>query len=71
MLEGYVRRHDKDPGYRNPYGAPILLVNKHLVNLKAGAGFGELALMSDIKRMATVRTAVNPCTLAVLARKDF
>ena len=71
MLQGYVRKHEKDPNFKNHNGEPVLLVNKHLINLHAGAGFGELALMSDINRMATVKTAVSPCVLATLTRKDF
>ena len=71
MLQGYVRRHEKDPSFKNSYGEPVLLVNQHLINLQPGAGFGELALMSDINRMATVITSTSPCTLATLTRKDF
>ena len=32
---------------RNHDGHITIPVNKHLVSLNAGAGFGELALMSD------------------------
>lgn len=71
MLQGYVRRHDKDPNFKNHNGEPTLLVNMHLINLHAGAGFGELALMSNINRMATVCTAVSPSVFLTLTRKDF
>ena len=46
------------------------MVNKRLVFLNMGAGFGELALLSGVKRMASVRTIVDS-TLAILNRKNF
>ena len=68
----YISRHDKAKNFFDMYGHPTILVNKHLVDLKAGAGFGELALMSvsEIKRMATV-TSKTSCILATLTRHDF
>ena len=48
----------------------VILANKRLVFLGKGAGFGELALMSSVKRMASVRTVVDSC-LAILNRRDF
>jgi len=38
--------------------------------LERGAGFGELALMSEIKRMASCY-AKTACTLGALNRKNF
>ena len=46
------------------------MVNKRLVFLNKGAGFGELALLSGVKRMASVRTIIDS-TLAILNRKNF
>ena len=46
------------------------MVNRSLVYLEMGAGFGELALMSDTKRMTTCR-ANTKCTLGTLNRKNF
>lgn len=71
LLCEYVKRHERDQQFRNLDGNPVIMVNKPLVNLQAGAGFGELALMSDIKRMATVRTATPSCILVTLTRRDF
>ena len=45
-------------------------MNKKLVYLEVGAGFGELALMSDMKRMTTCR-AKGVCLLGTLNRKNF
>ena len=38
--------------------------------LSRGAGFGELALLTGVKRMASVRAIVDS-TLAILNRKNF
>ena len=46
------------------------MVNKRLVFLNMGAGFGELALLSGVKRMASVRAIVDS-TLAILNRNNF
>lgn len=70
-MEMYVRRHEKGSTYRDSLGQPIFLINKHLVFLTAGAGFGELALMSDMKRMATVRTSCKTSFLCTLTKKNF
>lgn len=71
-LKIYVQLHEKDTKFRNSVGLPFLLVNQHLVNLREGAGFGELALIgSDSKRMASVFTASPSVVLATLAKKDF
>lgn len=48
----------------------MILVNKRLAFLGKGAGFGELALLSNVKRMASVRTIVDSC-LAIMTRRDF
>ena len=45
-------------------------MNKSLVHLEKGAGFGELALMSNVKRMTTCR-ASQQMTLGTLNRKSF
>lgn len=45
-------------------------MNKNLISLKKGAGFGELALMSDEPRMASVKT-LEKCVLATLTKNDF
>ena len=67
----YVRRHESDESeFKDAEDFPFLLVNKHLVNLRQGAGFGELALMSKVKRMASILTA-TPCVLATLTQLDF
>lgn len=56
-----------------------MLVNKHLVYLQTGAGFGELSLLANMseseadamkKRMATVRTTTD-CYLATLTADNF
>jgi len=51
-------------------GNPTLPVLKKIASLGIGNGFGELALMSDIPRMASVKTTVDTC-FATLSRKDF
>ena len=48
----------------------MILVSKRLVILSKGAGFGELALMSSVKRMASVRVIADSC-FAILTRQDF
>ena len=47
-----------------------LLHAQTFVFLENGAGFGELALMSDTKRMSTCK-AEKPCTLGVINRQNF
>ena len=39
-------------------------------NMKIGQHFGELALINDIPRTATV-TAISHCEFATLGRNDF
>ena len=41
-----------------------------VVQLQEGLGFGELALLSDKPRAATVR-CLTDCTLAVIGRQDY
>ena len=66
----YIKRHEAEEAYTNSEGLPCLLANKRLVFLENGAGFGELALMSDTKRMSTCK-AEKPCTLGVINRQNF
>ena len=70
-FEKYVQRLEANPIYMNHDGHPFLPVNKHLVNLHAGAGFGELALMSNVERMATVKTSTSCNILATMNREEF
>jgi ABC-type lipoprotein export system ATPase subunit/CRP-like cAMP-binding protein len=44
---------------------------KHLDRLHAGQFFGELALLGDGRRMASVRAADGPARVAELGRADF
>ena len=69
-LQNYIQRRDLQGTFTNIVGDSVILVNKRLVTLGKGAGFGELALMSSVKRMASVRT-VTASKLAILTRKDF
>jgi NADH dehydrogenase FAD-containing subunit/uncharacterized membrane protein YphA (DoxX/SURF4 family) len=48
----------------------VLKDGKKVAELSEGDCFGEIALLSDIKRTATVR-CLTPCELTVLARDDF
>jgi CRP-like cAMP-binding protein len=48
----------------------VLKDGKKVAELTEGDCFGEIALLSDIKRTATVR-CLTPCELTVLARDDF
>ena len=70
ILQNYIKRREADGTFTNMEGESVILVNKRLVFLGKGAGFGELALMSSVKRMASVRTIVDSC-LAILTRRDF
>ena len=63
-------RREADGTFSNLEGESVILVNKRLVYLSKGAGFGELALMSSVKRMASVRVVVDSC-LAILTRREF
>ena len=66
-----MRKHEHEKKFINFEGKPILYINKSLVVLNQGAGFGEVALMSDEPRMASVRTVGEECVLATLTRQDF
>jgi CRP-like cAMP-binding protein len=48
----------------------VLKDGKKVAELAKGDCFGEIALLSDIKRTATVR-CLTPCELTILARDDF
>jgi CRP-like cAMP-binding protein len=48
----------------------ILKGNKKVGELGTGDFFGEIALVSDVKRTATVR-CLSACELTVLSRDDF
>lgn len=67
QLDDFIKAHHK--AFQDQ-GKPFIYVNQRLVNLGSGTGFGELALMSDITRMASVRTTCNT-TLATMSRKEF
>ena len=54
----------------NSNGQPCFPVNRSLVYLQQGAGFGELALMSDSVRITTCR-ADTFCSIGTLNRKNF
>ena len=45
-------------------------MNRRLVFLGAGAGFGEMALIGDDKRMATIVTS-SDCIFAKMNKIDF
>ena len=70
FLLSYIKRREEDGTFINAEGDPVFLINKPLILLNKGAGFGELALMSSVKRMASVRTSTDSC-LAILTRRDF
>ena len=48
----------------------VLVDGKHIATLGRGAAFGEIALMHDVPRTATVRTR-TPVNLLTLDRDDF
>ncbi len=48
----------------------VLKDGKKVAELAEGDCFGEIALLSDVQRTATVR-CLTPCELTVLARDDF
>jgi len=48
----------------------VLRDGKKMAELGEGDCFGEIALLSDVQRTATVR-CLTPCELTVLARDDF
>ena len=70
ILQNYINRREAEGTFANLEGESVILVNKRLVFLSKGAGFGELALMSSVKRMASVRVVVDSC-LAILTRREF
>ena len=70
MLQDYIIDHELNSKYINSQGEAFIVVNRKLVELSTGSGFGELALMSDIKRMASIRT-ITYCSLATLNRANF
>lgn len=51
-------------------GLPYILLNRRLVSLGEGTAFGEVALLSNVKRMASVKTTV-PTLLATITRHEF
>lgn len=70
LLKAYTKLHEKDKTSINMSGQPTLYVNRRLVFLGAGAGFGEMALIGDEKRMATIVTNSN-CIFAKMSKIDF
>lgn len=67
----YIEKHEYSENFVNYQGQICMLVNKNLVYLERGAGFGELALLSgDSKRMSTCR-ANTKCSLGTLSRRNF
>ena len=70
ILQDYIIDHELNPDYINSQGEAVLLVNKKLVELSTGSGFGELALLSDNKRMASIKT-MERSSLATLTRAHF
>lgn len=69
-LWNYIEFHEERGNYFDSHGQPCILLNQRLVYLWRGAGFGELALMSDTARMSTCRANVD-CILGTLNRKNF
>lgn len=66
-----VREAQEPEFYSNSDGVACLPVNRSLVFLQRGAGFGEMALLSDtVKRMTTCRADTH-CCLGTLNRKNF
>ena len=47
-----------------------LMVLTHVTNLNVGAGFGELALINNVPRSATI-TTLEDSWFAVLEKSDF
>lgn len=62
-----MKRMEKTKSQRE--GACIF-VNKTLINLGVGTGFGELALMSNQPRMSTIKTT-TASTFATLSKGEF
>ena len=55
---------------QNENGIPFIFVNRRLVSLGEGCAFGEVALLSNVNRMASVRTT-KPTILATIKRHEF
>ena len=70
ILQDYIIDHELDSNFINSQGDVVIPINRCIVQLSNGSGFGELALLSDIKRMASIRTTVPSC-LATLTRSHF
>ena len=69
-LKDYIVMRTVVEKFVDPDGKYFLMVNKRLARLHKGQGFGELALMSSVRRMASVRTTKDSC-LATLTRREF
>ena len=61
IAEGRVAVTQQTPGSQEEH---------HLRDMGAGEGFGEIGLLTDVPRTATV-TAIEPCTFATLDRSAF
>ena len=72
-LYNYILEHEAQEAelFSNSDGIPFLPVNRSLVFLQRGAGFGELALMSNTVRRMTTCRADTYCSLGTLSRPNF
>ena len=66
----YIQEHEQDDSYFTSDGQPCLKLNRGLVFLERGAGFGEMALMSETLRMASCM-ATRKSLMGTIKRKDF
>ena len=69
-LSFYINSREYSQILFNEDGQPCISVNKDIVQLERGSGFGDMALMSDGVRMTTC-IATTKCCLGTLNRKNF
>ena len=48
VMQNYIQRRESEGTFFNLDGESVILVNKRLVFLSRGAGFGELALLTGV-----------------------
>ena len=59
LLLKYIEPREYNPEIKDATGCPMIYVNKSIVKLGTGLGFGELALISSTPRMASIRASMD------------